>query len=1152
MSTQPHNSGSFLIRCVLAAGCLSASAWAQPPLGYYRQPTLRGDLLVFVAEGDLWKVSVSAAASPQGATATRLTSHPGDETYPRLSPDGASVAFMAQYEGPNEVYVMPTRGGLPTRLTYDGSGGRGEAVIGWTRDQPPRVIAATNRFSTLPSTQLSLIDIETRARELLPLAQAADGDFDDDGTLFFTRLPFQGSQTKRYKGGTAQQIWKFAPTDDEATLLSGDFPGTNAVPMWWQGRVYFLSDRDGTMELWSMRPDGSDKRQESSHGEDAIGTDLGNFLDVRGPDLDAGRIVYQFGADLRLFDINTRTGSPLRITLDSDFDQLREKWVKKPTDYLASARISADGQRVVMTARGQVFVAPRQQGRLAEAARGAGVRYRDAQFMPDGKSLLALSDESGEVELWTLAPDGTEERTQRTTNGDVLRWAAHPSPDGRWVAHHDKNHRLFVLNMETGENTLVEKSDWDGFTEMAWSTDSRWLAFASLADNTNLVIKIYGTHTGTARQVTTDRFVSYSPAWSRDGKFLYFLSDRNLDSVVGSPWGYMAPEPFFDNQTQVYALSLKPEHRWPFTHDDELHEAEKSSNTPPAKEPAEPGQPIPGLHPIEKIDTPSAVDGKDASTPRQAEDKKEEKPKPPAPVEIDFEEIERRLFLVPCAPGNYSALSVTDKRLLFLSRAASPGARASLMVYPIANKDLELKTLVPDVNSYDLSQDGKWVLVRKGDALHVIESGASAPAPLDKTAVNLGGWTFPLDPREEWRQMFREAWRLERDYFYDTGMHGVDWKAMLERYSPLVDRVSTRAELSDLISQMVAELSALHIFVYGGDLRRGETDATPASLGALLIRDDNAGGYRVGTVFSSDPDEPLRTSPLSRPGVNIREGDIITRINGRPTLADGAPETALRNKAGKQVLLRVRPAAGGDERQVIVTPITTGAEADLRYHQWQYTRRSIVDEKSEGKIGYVHLRAMGKDNWTEFAKGFYPAFNRQGLIIDVRHNRGGNIDSWLLSRLMRRAWFYWQPRVGKPFWNMQYAFRGHIVVLCNEYTASDGEAFAEGVKRLGLGTVIGTRTWGGEIWLSSSNFLVDGGIATAAEIGVYGPEGDWLIEGHGVDPDIVVDNLPHATFRGEDAQLDAALAYLRDKIAREPVEVPAAQPHPDLGFPPRR
>jgi tricorn protease len=415
--------------------------------------------------------------------------------------------------------------------------------------------------------------------------------------------------------------------------------------------------------------------------------------------------------------------------------------------------------------------------------------------------------------------------------------------------------------------------------------------------------------------------------------------------------------------------------------------------------------------------------------------------------------------------------------------------------------------------------------------------------------VRLDDWMLSVVPREEWRQMFTEAWRLERDYFYDPNMHGVDWKAMLDKYKPLVDRVSTRAELSDLIAQMVAELSALHIFVRGGDLRDGDDNISPASLGATLARDAAAGGWRVTHIYKSDPDEPDLRSPLARPGVDVKEGDLIELINGQPTAPEQDVGKLLRHTAGKQALLRVRPGGGGEPRDVIVTPTSQGGAADLRYHEWEYTRRLKAEQLSDGQIGYVHLRAMSGGNYTEWARGFYPAFTRAGLIIDMRHNRGGNIDSWVIEKLMRKAWFFWSQRVGNPpSWNMQYAFRGHVVVLINERSASDGEAFPEGVKRNKLGTVIGTRTWGGEIWLSSSNFLVDRGIATAAEYGVYGPEGVWLIEGHGVEPDIVVDNLPHATFKGEDAQLQAAIDLLLKKIKEQPVTQPAPPAYPDKSF----
>jgi len=416
--------------------------------------------------------------------------------------------------------------------------------------------------------------------------------------------------------------------------------------------------------------------------------------------------------------------------------------------------------------------------------------------------------------------------------------------------------------------------------------------------------------------------------------------------------------------------------------------------------------------------------------------------------------------------------------------------------------------------------------------------------------VDLSGWTFSLDPRQEWREMFVESWRLMRDYFYDPNMHGVDWPGMLKKYQPLVERVTDRAELSDLIADMVGELSALHTFVQGGDYRSGPDHVPSAGLGATLVRDEARHGWRLDHIYRSDPDYPERRSPLLKPDLKLAEGDVIEAINGVSVAPPARPEPPLRNQAGRQVLLSVRSANAKSPRDVIVTPIDPGRESDLRYEDWEYTRRLRVEELGHGDLGYVHLRTMGARDIADWAREFYPVYNRQGLIIDVRHNGGGNIDSWILEKLMRKAWFFWQARVGSPTWNMQYAFRGHMVVLCDERTGSDGEAFTEGFRRLGLGKVIGTRTWGGEIWLSFDNLLVDKGIASAAEFGVYGPEGKWLIEGHGVDPDIVVDNLPHATFEGEDAQLKAAIDYLQEQIRLHPITIPPAPPRPNKAFAP--
>ncbi|MBW7904193.1 MAG: PDZ domain-containing protein [Phycisphaerae bacterium] len=1095
--------------------------------GYYREPAIHGDTIVFAAEGDLWRVSA------QGGMATRLTTHPGDESQPVISPDGRTIAFVASYEGPPEVYTMPVAGGLPARRTWDG---QRAMISGWTGDG--RIIFSTEVYSTLPNWQLVLLDISNPAvsamAQRVPLWQAADGCHDDTGrTLFFTRLAFQGSHTKRYKGGTAQNIWRFSEGDAEATPLTADYPGTSKEPMWWQGRVYFASDRDGTMNLWSMNADGGDLRQHTRH----------SGFDIFSPALGQGRIVYQWQADLYVHDIATGASSRVDITLPSDFDQTRERWIDKPMDYLTSWRVSPDGDRVALTARGEVFVAPQRFGRLVSVPRKENVRYRDARFMPDGKTLLAMSDESGEVEFWTLPANGVGAAQQLTRDGTVLRWGGVPSPDGKHVAHHDKDQRLFLLNVETRENRLIDSTEIDSFDDLAWSPDSRWLAYVSYAENAFRIVRIYSLDDGQARTITSDRYETYSPAWSADGKWLYVLSDRNLESIVGSPWGNYQPEPYLDKKTKIYHVALTKGLRSPFARPDELHgpDGQKKEDTKDEKKPeSPPAETQPATSPTE---APAAA----ASAPSEEsrEKPKDEKAKTPE-VKIDFDGIAERFWSVPLPPGNYRELSLNDKALFWLS-APLGGDGTNLVGAAISREEVEIKTVLEGVRGYEMSHDGKKLLVRKGDALYVLDA-AAAKADLDKKQVALGGWKLSVIPREEWRQMFVEAWRLERDYFYARDMHGVDWKAMLDKYLPFVERVSTRAELSHLIAQMVGELSALHIFVAGGHMRSGPDSIAPASLGALLARDDTAGGYRVEQIYRHDPDEPERASPLARPGADVRPGDVITMVNGIDVLTVPDVNVLLRNQAGKQVLIRVMPASG-EPRDAIVEPLSATAAGELRYHEWQLTRRELVEELGAGEIGYVHLRAMGGDNFTEWAKGYYPAFTRKGLIIDVRHNRGGNIDSWILSRLLRKVWFYWNQHAGRsPTWNMQQAFRGHMVVLCNERTASDGEAFSEGFKRLGLGKVIGTRTWGGEIWLSSNNFLVDGGIATSAEYGVFGPDGEWLIEGHGVEPDIVVDNLPHATFKGEDAQLKAAIRHLQQRIAEEPVDLPPVPPTPNKSF----
>jgi len=1119
-----HSISKFLretIITVLLGGAAGIALHSDTPPathpGYYRYPAIHGETIIFTAEGDLWMVG------SKGGPARRLTSNPGLERDAAISPDGQTVAFTAEYEGPTDVYTMPVQGGLPQRRTWDG----GAYAAGWSPDG--RMLVETRRYSTLPEPQLVAIDNRGK-REIIPLAQAAEGAYSTDGqTLFFTRLDRQPSQTKRYKGGTAQNIWRY-DAGKEAVLLTGDWPGTSHNPMFWNGRVYFLSDRDGVMNIFSMDLEGHDLKQHTHQRQ----------FDVQSAALSDGRIAYQCGADLWLLDLHSGQDAVIPITLLSDFDQLRDHWVRNPLQYLTGAHIAPDGSAAVFTARGEVFTLPAvASGRVVKVAGNSGVRYREARYLPDSKSIIALSTETGETEFWRYPANGLGKPEQWSNDAKVLRWEGVPSPDGRWLAHRDKDQQLWLFDTKTKQQKRMALSMNSDFGDLTWSPDSRWLAYVETADNTFDQVKVLNVSTGAIHAITSDHYNSVSPAWSSDGKWLYFLSDRMLRSTIPSPWGPRQPDPNFDRSMKIYELALARDLRSPFTPPDELHpdQTTKNEEAKPSKSPEE--------------KPPSEAKKSDEKKPSEEETPAEEK-KPAVTVEIDFNGLTARLREVPVPPGNYSSLQATEKRLCWIERNHDLPPKLDLNCLAIANKGDAPDTVMADLRDYEMSLDGKKMLVRKGDDFYIFDSDVKASSVSDakvlsKAKIDMSYWRIVTNPRAEFREMFLDAWRLERDYFYDRHMHGVDWKRVRDRYLPLVDRVSDREELNDLIAQMVGELSALHIFVVGGDARKPSDQVDIASLGALLRRDEQAGGYVVQHIYAYDPDLPNEAPPLARPDSLVREGEVITSIDGDDLLGVTDERALLRGKAGRKVMLGIK-STSGQTREVLVTPVSAQEDGNIRYKEWEYTRRLKVEADSKGHIGYVHLRAMGADDIAQWAREYYPVFDREGLIIDVRHNGGGNIDSWLLGKLLRRAWFYWQPRVGNPVWNMQYAFRGHLLVLCDEETGSDGEAFAEGFRRLGLGKVIGTRTWGGEVWLSFSNRLADSGIASAAEVGVYGPEGKWLIEGHGVDPDAVVDNPPHRAFTGGDAQLDAAIGYLQDEIRKDPRPLPKAPSYPNKAF----
>jgi tricorn protease len=1058
--------------------------------GYYRYPAIHGNNIIFTAEGDLWRFDISAN------DAKRLTSNHGVESHASISPDGKRIAFVAQYEGPSEVYVMPIDGGRPKRLTYE----EGSPIVyQWTTSG--KILYSTTSRSTLPNAQLVKIDPENMTSELIPLLQADQGTYSPGGELFFTRLRDQGSHTKRYKGGTAQSLWKFDGAG-EARALTADYPGTSKDPMYYNGRIYFLTDRDGTMNIWSMNTDGGDLKQHTRVTR----------WDLADADLYDGKIVCQQGADILLYDIESDKSTVPEISLNSDFDQKRVQWINDPKSKITNVDLSFKGDQIVLTSRGRIFSVPLEADRWSEVTRKYGIRYKDATYLNQENDLMMLSDESGEFEIWKTDNWGFKPPKKITSGSNDFIESFLPSPDGNYIIYNEKDNKLMLYSGTTGTSAIIGQNDFGYSAPYSWSPNSQWIAYTDRAANQAGYLRIYDVKEAKSYQITTGRQEDYTPQFSKDGKWLYFISERTLTSTVRSPWGSRQPEPYYNKTAKIYAIPVSRTAVFPFLEATELNTV--------------------------KPDTAKAAKEKNKKKTIDSKTKPEEK--------FDLTDAGSKLYIVPMKAANIADIGLNND-WLYWSEFNADDNTLNLNALKMTNKkNNEVVNIASAIIEFKISGDGKKILIRDKNGIVVLNADGTKP-DARKNSVDLAKWAFTIDPVEDWKQMFKDAWRMERDYFYDKNMHGVDWQGVYDQYSPLVDRVTDRYELDDLLAKMISELSALHMFVYGGDKRLPGDNIPNGYLGATLSQDKNNEGFVIDHIFKSDPDYPSDLSPLAKPDLKIHTGDIIMSVNGVNTAGLSDINMLLTNKADVQVRLRLKKA-NGEIYEEVVKPITTGAFAALRYREWEYTRRLEVGNLSENKIGYLHLKAMGGEDYDEFVKNFYPAMGKEGLIIDVRHNRGGNIDSWLLEKLMRKAWFYWAPRVGKSIPNMQYAFTGHLVVLMDEHTASDGEAFSEGFRRLGLGKLLGIRTWGGEIWLSSGNRLVDNGIATAAETGVYSPDGEWLIEGWGVEPDIKVDNLPYESFQGKDAQLNAAVDYLKKLIKEKPVTPPPIPKYPIKAF----
>lgn len=1072
--------------------CLTLSAPVASAPGYFRHPALHADTLVFTAEGDLWR------ASRHGGEARRLTRHEGQETQAALSADGAQVAFVGQYEGPGDVYVMPVAGGAPKRVSFDG--GRVE-VLGWTAQGE---VAYSSEDLVGPTLRrvVRRVDPETLTSRELPVHDANQVAFDGDGRALFTRFGahVNGDNAKAYRGGSMAQLWLFDPNADaEARRLGADAGMAMHTPMRLGERWYFVGNGDGHDNLWSMDAEGGDLRQHTRHGP----------FDVRGARSDGSRIVYQLGADLRVLEPASGADAAVPLRLVSDFDARRQRWLERPLRHLESVRLAPAGDQLALSVRGRVALAAPGPRRRVEIASAADSRTREAIVSKDGRWVYALSDAGGRSEIWRFSADGSDSAKALTDDGGHHRWRMQLSPDGRFIAHSDKSGTLYLLDLDSGRNAAIDRSEWggdDAYRDLAWSPDSRALAFVradSRAGRDQLLLHRLGAQR--SEVLSSDRYESFAPAFSPDGRWLYFLSNRHFSPSPSSPWGDRNTGPGFDRRGKIYALALQAGSRFPFVPADEL--------MPP--------------EPVEKAKVQST---------------REDVAALPA---IDVEGLAERLFEVPAPPGNYAALAVDAERLYLLERSGEATALKTLAIDSLGSKP---ETLASDVQGFELSPDRKRLALvqRRSDAdptLLIVAAGAKLPEALDRATVRVADWRLPIDPVSEWTQMFKDAWRMHRDFSFDAGMRGVDWEAVRAHYEPLLARVSERAELDDLLAQMIGHLGILHSQVRGADLPADAEAPKPAMLGAALLQ--TADGLRIERIYRGDPELPGERSPLAQPGVDARDGDLLESVNGRAVRHAGELAAALHHQAGQQVLLGLRRE--GRSLQTLATPVDAGRHAQLRYADWVQGRIEAVQRPGGGRIGYLHLRAMGPNDIASFVRDFYANVDREGLIIDVRRNRGGNIDSWVIEKLLRRNWAFWQSPGRKPYWNMQQSFRGHLVVLADALTYSDGETFAAGVKALGLGPVIGTRTAGAGIWLSDRNRLADGGIARIAEFGQFGADGRWLIEGRGVDPDIEVDNLPRESHAGRDRQLEAAITELQRRLDAEPVVQPPAQAIPPPG-----
>jgi len=1069
--------------------------------GYYTQPTLHGERIVFVCEEDLWSVPVS------GGTARRLTTARGVVSFPRFSPDGSRLAYAARDEGPAEIYLMDAAGGPSERVTWLGAAMT--HPVGW-RPDGSAIVLRSNAARPFLGTQFLHEVVPGESPREIPVGPARDITWEPAGGGSALGIHSgDPARWKRYRGGTAGRLWVDRSGDGKYAPLI-ELEGNLANPMWIGKRIYFLSDHEGSGNLYSCTPTGRGLTRHTDH-EDFY---------ARFPSTDGKRIVYHAGADLFVFDVRSGKSRRVDVTLNSARAGRARKYVSAPA-FLEGTDLHPAGLGIAAVVRGGAYTLSLWEGAPICHSAGSSSRERLARWLPDGKRLVRISDEKGEEGLVVSNADGTGRPKHIAARvGRPLDLCVAPAGRNR-VALSNQRQQVMVVDLTSGKAVEIERSEHHRIGGLAWSPDGRWLAYGFGVSRTASALHLYDTQTKKVHEITRPEFDDYAPSFDPGGKYLYFLSSRVFDPVY---------------DTQSFDLGF-------------------------------PRGAIPCLIALAK-DTPSPFAAVTRAPRAPGANGKEGKKTSKGKTHIDLRGIADRVVAFPVPEQRFWSLAAGHGKVYFahepvagsLSAAnwrpgSGPPATSILQVHDLASEKTE--TVISGITGFGLSMDAKTMLVRVGNRLRALaapkdgKSISSVPAAGRESGwIDLERLRVSVEPGEEWGQMFDEAWRLQRDQFWDENMSEIDWKGVHARYRPLVDRVASRSEFSDLIWELQGELGTSHCYEMGGDYKP-EPRWFQGQLGADLVWSKTRKRWVIRRIPHGDSWVAGSSSPLAAPGLGISEGDAILAVDGRRLTAHLSPAQCLVNQANRPVVLTVaaKPRGKTKAKPRQVTVQTLGSEQMLRYRDWVETNRAHVHRVSRGRVGYLHIPNMGPLGYSEFHRYFRQEVDKPGLIVDVRYNGGGHVSQLLLQKLARKRVGYGRSRhMGVDSYPSD-APMGPMVALTNEHAGSDGDIFSHSFKLFGLGPLIGKRTWGGVVGIWPRHALVDGAVTTQAEFAHWFDDVAYDVENYGTDPDIEVDIKPQDWALGKDPQMETGLREVRRLIREMQPKVPAMGPKPRLARP---